>query len=347
MTRLSICIATFNRAAFIGQTLASILPQLTDGVELVVVDGASTDATATVVAGCFQGRPDCRYVRLTQKGGVDRDYCLAVAEARGDYCWLMTDDDLLKPGAVATVLHHLDAQPQLLVVNAQVAGPDLSETLVPRKLRLDSDRSFAEGQQAELLALAGDLLSFIGAVVIRRALWESRPVQPYLGTAFVHVGVIFQAPIPGVTRVLAQPLVRIRYGNAMWSSQAFEIWMLRWPELIWSFGHLPPAAKAAVCPRQPWRRTGALLQMKARGAYTWAHYRAHLARQPMGWATRLRVMVLAAIPDTLANAALSLLLALLRPGARGTRLELRQSRFNFRRRWFTRRSAGGPSANTG
>jgi hypothetical protein len=347
MTRLSICIATFNRAAFLGQTLASILPQLTDQVELVVADGASTDETPAVVARYFQGRPDCRYLRLAQKGGVDRDYCLALAEARGDYCWLMTDDDLLLPGAVAAVLHHLADQPQLLVVNAQVAGPDLAETLLPRKLRLESDRDFAPPQQAQLLALAGDLLTFIGAVVIRRALWESRPVQPYLGTAFVHVGVIFQAPLPGTARVLARPLIRIRYGNAMWSPRAFEVWMFRWPELIWSFAHLPDSAKAAVCPREPWRRTGALLRMKARGAYTFAQYRAHLAGRPMGWVTRLRVRAIAAIPDTLANATLSLLLAILRPGARGTRLELRQSPFDFRRRWFTRRSASGPSANTG
>ena len=46
---LSICIATHNRADYIGETLDSIIPQLTDEVEIVVVDGASTDATRTVM----------------------------------------------------------------------------------------------------------------------------------------------------------------------------------------------------------------------------------------------------------------------------------------------------------
>ena len=47
--RLSICIATLNRGAFIGETLDTIVPQLRDDVELVIVDGASKDNTGEVV----------------------------------------------------------------------------------------------------------------------------------------------------------------------------------------------------------------------------------------------------------------------------------------------------------
>src|SRR6266571_3092358 len=103
MIRLSICIATYNRADVIGETLESILPQLREGVELVVVDGASPDATESDVNSYFSGRSDCRYVRLPTKGGVDQDYCLAVEYAKGQYCWLMTDDDILKPNAIDRV----------------------------------------------------------------------------------------------------------------------------------------------------------------------------------------------------------------------------------------------------
>ena len=46
---LSICIATYNRANFIGETLDSIILQLTEDVEVVIVDGASTDNTREVV----------------------------------------------------------------------------------------------------------------------------------------------------------------------------------------------------------------------------------------------------------------------------------------------------------
>ena len=81
MIRLSICIATLNRGAFIGETLESIIRQATDEVEIVVVDGASTDNTEEVVRGFQQRWPRLNYLRLPEKGGVDRDYDRAVALA--------------------------------------------------------------------------------------------------------------------------------------------------------------------------------------------------------------------------------------------------------------------------
>src|SRR5438552_9642418 len=158
MIRLSICIATYNRAEVIGETLESILPQLREGVELVVVDGASRDATESVVSSHFIGRSDCRYVRLPTKGGVDQDYCLAVEHARGQYCWLVTDDDVLKPHAIDRVIAELQSDPDLLVVNAEVAEPDLTTLLTARLLRLETDKEFGPRQGAALLDLAGSLL---------------------------------------------------------------------------------------------------------------------------------------------------------------------------------------------
>lgn len=320
MVRLSVCIATYNRADLIGQTLASILPQLREGVELLVVDGASPDATGAVVQSLFDGRSDCRYVRLPRKGGVDQDYCLAVEHARGEYCWLMTDDDVLKPQAIDRVLDELRGAPDLLVINAEVSGPDLATTLLERRLRIDADRVLGPGRDSELLALAGDLLSFIGAVVIRREVWLARDPGPYLGTEFVHVGVIFQAPLEGGTRVIAQPLVRIRYGRAKWSRRAFGIWMFKWPNLIWSLSGVSDEAKKAVCPREPWKRTGRLVNMKAQGCYTLEEYRRWLKPLDMGALTRLRVAGMAALPDGLFRALMRLLLPLVRPHERAMML---------------------------
>ena len=324
--RLSICIATYRRADVIGETLASIIPQLRDGVELVVVDGASPDATAAVVGAAFQDRTDCRYVRLEKKGGVDQDYCRAVVEARGQYCWLMTDDDLLKPGAVARVREALEGNPDLLVVNAEVAGPDLADTLMPRKLDIAADRAFGIGQDGPLLALTGDLLTFIGSVVVRRDLWLDRAAEPYLGTEFVHVGMIFQQRLPAGARVLAEPQVRIRYGRAAWSSRTFEIWMFKWPRLVWNLPAWLDHAKPAVTPREPWRHTGRLVNMKAQGCYGLDEYRRWLRSLPMNPLTRLRLLALAALPRPPFEALLRLAL-LARPRDQATMLfELRRSR---------------------
>src|SRR4051794_33591388 len=112
--KLSVCIATYNRARFIGETLDSLLPQITEDVELIVLDGASPDDTQEVVDRHVNAHPRVRYVRELTNSGVDQDYDKAVSYASGQYCWLMSDDDLLVPNAVERVLKRLDGQVDLI-----------------------------------------------------------------------------------------------------------------------------------------------------------------------------------------------------------------------------------------
>ena len=104
-----------------------------------------------------------------------------------------------------------------------------------------------------LLADTGDYLSFIGGIIIQRQLWRARDKASYFGSDFIHFGVVFQQPLPGDTLVIAEPLIIIRYGNASWLARYFEIWMFKWPGLVWSFPHLPDSAKSRVCHKEPWR----------------------------------------------------------------------------------------------
>lgn len=328
--RLSICIATLNRRDYLRETLAALIEQQPNDVEVVIVDGASSDGTDALVVEMFRGRENCRYVRLAQKGGVDQDYARAVDEARGEFCWLMTDDDLPTADAIATILRQLDDGLDLLIVNAEVNTADFGHVLKPKKCEIDRDVDFAPGDCDALMSAAGDLLSFIGAVVIRRSVWTARERQPYFGTEFVHVGVIFQQPLERKARLLAEPLIRIRYGNAQWSRRAFEIWMFKWPGLIWSFPGISDAARAAVTPREPWRSVVFLAMMKVRGCYTSTTYRDMLAGRPLTPLQRLAAWGLAIFPEKPFNAIMSLTVAPLVRRNECLVFELRHSPYAYR-----------------
>jgi hypothetical protein len=332
--RLSICIATRNRADFIGATLDSIVSQLEPGVEVVVVDGASTDATAEVVGGYARRHPTLRYFREAANSGVDGDYDKAVGYAAGTHCWLMTDDDLLVPGAVGRVLSRLDAALDLLVVNAEVRDFDLRRVLVRHRLGFGEDRSYGPGEAERLFAETGDGLSFIGCVVVRRAAWLARDRASYLGTLFVHVGVLFQEPPLASARVLGEPAILIRYGNANWRPQSFEIWAFKWPRLVWSFPGPGAAAKARVSHPEPWRTLQFLLVFRSTGAYGLAEYRRLVAGQ--AWPSRLLPLAMALVPGVVANGAASLYCALVNRRARGTMYDLARSRYAT---WLTRWAA--------
>jgi glycosyltransferase involved in cell wall biosynthesis len=300
MIRLSICIATFKRGAFIAQTLESIVSQLEPGVELVVVNGASPDDTHEVVAGFAARYPELRYVREPVNSGVDQDYDKAVGYARGQYCWLMTDDDLLCPGAVARVLALLDGERELVVVNSQILNADFSRVLEERFLKFEADREYRAGSREQLFSEVADYLSFIGGVVIRRDLWLARQRSRYFGSLFIHVGVIFQSPALSHATVIAEPLIHIRYGNAMWTARGFDIWMFKWPQLVWSFGDMSADAKRAVCRPEPWRDMKRLLLARAVGSYSGSEYREFLAGKTSG-RTALLASCIAHAPATFVN----------------------------------------------
>jgi glycosyltransferase involved in cell wall biosynthesis len=274
---LSICIATFNRADFIGKTLDSIIPQLTDEVELLVVDGASTDNTEEVMHTYIKKSKRIRYVRLAKKGGVDQDYDKSVELAQGEMCWLFTDDDLLKPGAVAAVKAAIKKGHGLIVVNAEMRNRDLSVIFQSRRIEMYADKIYATDELENLFIDALDYLSFIGGIVIRRSIWLSRERKVYIGTDFIHVGVIFQKPLTETAIIISEPYITIRYGNAQWLARNFEIWMFKWPRLVWSFKNISNRAMLIVSYREPWRKFRVLVYQRSVGNYSVQLYREYLS----------------------------------------------------------------------
>lgn len=303
--RLSICIATLNRGAFIGETLDTIVAQLRDDTELLVVDGASRDNTAEVVSRYTVADQHVRYIRLPINSGVDQDYDIAVSYARGEYCWLMTDDDLLKPGAVDRVMAVLDGEVELVIVNTEVRTVDFSGTLRAALVAAGANPKYAPEDADRLLVDTAHALSFIGCVVIKRSFWDARDRVAYYGSLFIHVGVIFQSQTP-FTHVIAEPLITIRYGNAMWTPRGFEIWMFKWPSLVWSFGGVSTQAKARISAPEPWRQLRKLWLYRSIGGYARAEYDHYLAQHPMPAYKRLLSRAIAIVPPGLANAISSL-----------------------------------------
>ena len=299
--KLSVCIATLNRARFLKETLDSILGQANDEVEVVILDGASSDGTEEVVHDLQRRFPYIRYIRRGKAMGVDRDFDAAVQHARGEYCWLLCDDDVLKPGAVARVLSETRRGHHLLVVNADVWDAGYSRLLEERRMKIDEDRLYHASGNEALFADTAGYLTFIGGVVIRRELWMDRERERYFGTEFIHVGVIFQAPLPGTALVISKPLVSIRYGMAQWTARSFDIWMFKWPELVWSLPDISDDAKTRVTPREPWRILKTLLTFRAMGAYSSEAYHDKVRARTNGWGQRAVPFLVSILPGGILN----------------------------------------------
>ena len=299
--KLSICITTYNRARFLGVTLDHILANVTQDCEIVIVDGGSTDETSQIV-GERATRSGCiRYFKQSHNSGIDADYDKAVQLARGEYCWLMTDDDLMKPGAISKVLSVIKEDVSLVLVNVECRDFEMS-TSQGNALLFKEDRVYAPEEMGILLAEMGPkILNYVGCVIIRRDIWIARDRESYYGTYFVYIGVIFQRPLPAKTLVIAQPLIIYRRGNShTFSRKMFEVLLIRWPKIIWSLP-LPDSAKLAVCSETPWYNIRKLLFYRAIGSYSYIEFKAFIAPNVTGNLNSLVPAVIALCPRAFVN----------------------------------------------
>lgn len=330
-TKLSICITTFNRGRVIGATLESIIAQLTTDCELIVLDGGSTDETPSVVSNYALRCDLLRYFKQERNNGFDRDCDRAVQLAEGEYCWLMTDDDLLKPGAVATVLQRIRRDFSLVIVNSEVRDFTMSKIIRKRWLDLECDRVYETGESDRLVIDAGDMLIYVGGVIVRRSVWLAREKDGYYGSLFIYLGVMLQDPLPQGALVIAEPLISYRMGNThTFSPRMFEAFMISLPSLIWSLD-LSDAAKRRVCEAEPWRRSWQLLRCRGQGSYSLSEYRLWIRPRLHSFSERLIPIIIGLLPGVIINALFVFYYLLTPPNLRGTRLEaMRGSRFHFR-----------------
>src|SRR3954467_2590948 len=90
--RLSVLLPTRNGAAYLEGCARSVLAQDSDDMELVIVDNANTDHTASLVSELSHD-PRVRSVRLDEPAPVTRSWNTALQAARGDYFLMIGDDD--------------------------------------------------------------------------------------------------------------------------------------------------------------------------------------------------------------------------------------------------------------
>ena len=225
--RLSVCIPTYNFGAFIGETLQSIAAQLQDGVEIVVLDGGSTDDTAEVVGAFVQRYPQIRYHRQPERGGIDHDMARTVELARGEYCWLFGADDTMRDGCVGRMLARLDGGAELLLCGVTYCSFEMEPLFEGEVAQIPDETRFDFSVREERLSYFARasttlaLFSFLGSIVFKRERWEEIGLEErFVGSLFAHVARLFAMIAQGVIfDYLPDSYVLTRGGNDSFMDQ--------------------------------------------------------------------------------------------------------------------------------
>lgn len=115
---LSLLIPVYNVEPWLEACLASVFTQDgLDGVEVLAVDDCATDGSPAVLAAWSARHPGpLRVIRHERNAGISATRNTLVEASRGHYLWFLDADDVLMPGAVASLKQQVQAlQPDLVL----------------------------------------------------------------------------------------------------------------------------------------------------------------------------------------------------------------------------------------
>ena len=127
--RVSVLMTTYNGAAFIGDSIGSVLAQSFRDFELVIVDDGSTDETPAILDRYDD--PRLRAIRARRNLGITGARNFGFSVCRGAYIAALDHDDLAMPERLAVQSAYLDANPGIVLAGSEIRisqGGALHET---------------------------------------------------------------------------------------------------------------------------------------------------------------------------------------------------------------------------
>ncbi len=112
---VSVIIIVKNGERFLASAIDSVLKQDYRPLELIVLDGHSTDKTQVIA----QSYPDVSYIQQ-QKSGVSDAYNLGVDNAKGKLVAFLSHDDLWTPDKLTIQVKYMLQHPEVLYTIAKV-----------------------------------------------------------------------------------------------------------------------------------------------------------------------------------------------------------------------------------
>ena len=216
--RVSVVVPAFDNAAFIEETIASILAQSFTDFELVISDHGSTDGTWESVRQ-FADDPRVRLMQVPRGGGAVTNWTTVTSTASGELLKLVCGDDLLYPTALAEQVAAFDRHPEAVMVASRRDIIDADGRPILRDRGLAGMSGLVAGDVAVRRAVTAGTNVFgepVCVLIRRSALaaaggWDAR--WPYLIDQATYTRVLRRGPLVAHPATLAA----FRVSPGQWS----------------------------------------------------------------------------------------------------------------------------------
>lgn len=215
---VSIVIPAYNNAAYLADTIDSVLAQTYPNLEVIIADHASSDATLAVMRR-YEDDERVTLLETPAGGGALRNWNRVSRAANGEYLKLVCGDDLLDPGIVAAQVAALAGTPGAVLAASARDIVDANGQPVMRGRGLPGLLGRHRGVDAiRSTVLHGtNVFGEPGCVLMRRdqleavGWWDSR--WPYLIDEATYAKVLLRGDFVGVPGSLAG----FRISDSQWS----------------------------------------------------------------------------------------------------------------------------------
>ena len=162
---VSIVLPTYNCAAFLPHSIGSILAQIYNSYEIIVVDDGSTDNTKEVLYPFMQR---IKYILLEQNKGLPTARNIGILSAHGKYIAFIDADDLWLPEKLQTDIEYFETHPEVSMVYSKHLNIDQNGRMLDEasQKRLPSGNIFTQLFSEQNFIITS-------SVVVRKEIFET------------------------------------------------------------------------------------------------------------------------------------------------------------------------------
>lgn len=120
----SIVIPNYNKSDLLRKCIDSILPQINNNFEIIIVDNGST-----VKCNFNYCEPNIFFVYLKQNLGFSKAINIGIKQAKGDYVAILNNDTEVSPGWVESIIQGFEKNPDIMYCTSKIKSLKNKELL--------------------------------------------------------------------------------------------------------------------------------------------------------------------------------------------------------------------------
>lgn len=234
--KLAITIPTFNRAEFLDYSLSIHIPILRQfNIPIYISDNASADFTRQVVERWQREYQLLFYHRNEQNLGYDANIEKALELPSSDYVWILGDTNNFSGPVLSNIVKNLEKYEDIDVIVINANG----------RVKINQDKIYTKHE--ELLSDLGWHLTLLSSLVYSKRVIKKADFRIFYGSYFLQTGIVldffskhedFRLLWLGSSSIGLLQIHGVK--KISWQKQTFEIWLIKWPELILSASNIYP-----------------------------------------------------------------------------------------------------------